>query len=371
MKVCILTSAHSALDDRIFYREARSLSRAGHDAILIAPHHCNEETEGVEIRAVTKEAGRLARMTRSVWAIYRQAVRENAQVYHVHDPELIPVGLLLRAQAKKVVYDIHEDLPRQILSKYYLPRWIRRPLSGLVERFEDFSCHYFSALVTNTPAIANRFKRLNSQTVVIQNLPLGEEYLPFEISWDDRSQHICYVGGISTIRGARQMVNAMGLLPESLPTKLMLAGDFSPPSLGGELSRLRGWSRVETLGFLERRSVYQLLSHSRVGLVVLLPEPNHVQARPVKLFEYMSAGTPVIASDFPEWREIIEECGCGLVVDPLDPEALAEAINYLCTHPQEAEAMGRLGRRAVEEKYNWVSEEKKLLALYQGALIGV
>jgi glycosyltransferase involved in cell wall biosynthesis len=83
----------------------------------------------------------------------------------------------------------------------------------------------------------------------------------------------------------------------------------------------------------------------------------------------MSAGTPVIASDFPEWREIIEECGCGLVVDPHDPNEIAEAINYLLTHPHEAEAMGRLGRKAVEEKFNWSSEERKLLALYRETLV--
>jgi glycosyltransferase involved in cell wall biosynthesis len=368
MKVCMLTSAHSALDDRIFYREARSLSRAGYHAIVIAPHPCDEESEGVEIKAITKEARRLARITRSVWAVYRQAVRQNAQVYHFHDPELIPLGLLLRAQAKKVVYDIHEDVPRQILSKYYLPRWIRRPLSWLVERFENSACRCFSALVTNTPAIANRFRQLNSHTLVIQNLPLREEYLTLENSWQDRSPHVCYAGGISAIRGIRQMVNAMGLLPENLQAKLMLAGTFSPASLRNELALLPGWKRVETLGFLERRSVYELLTHARAGLVVVLPEPNHVKSRPVKLFEYMSAGTPVIASDFPEWREIIEECGCGLVVDPLDPEAIAEAINYLCTHPKEAETMGRLGRKAVDEKYNWSSEEKKLLSLYQEIL---
>jgi glycosyltransferase involved in cell wall biosynthesis len=294
---------------------------------------------------------------------------QKANVYHFHDPELIPLGLLLRAQAKKVVYDIHEDVPRQILSKYYLSRWIRRPLSWLVEQFEDAACRHFSALVTNTPAIARRFQAINAQTIVIQNLPLAEDFTTLDIRWRDRSPHVCYAGGISAIRGIHQMVNAMQLLPRALQAKLMLAGDFSPCNLEGELAALPGWNRVETLGFLDRRSVFQLLSHVRAGLVLFLPEPNHVQARPVKLFEYMSAGTPVIASDFPEWREIIEECGCGLVVDPHDPNEIAEAINYLLTHPHEAEAMGRLGRKAVEEKFNWSSEERKLLALYRETLV--
>ncbi len=96
--------------------------------------------------------------------------------------------------------------------------------------------------------------------------------------------------------------------------------------------------------------------------------PNHVDAQPNKMFEYMSAGIPVIASDFPLWREIIEGCGCGICVDPLDPKKIAEAIDYLVDNPEIARRMGENGRKAVYDRYNWDVEEKKLLALYDSLL---
>jgi hypothetical protein len=369
MKVIVLSSVHDAFDVRIFHKECKSLARAGYGVTLIVPHGRDEVVDGVQIKAVPKTGGRISRMAKTVWQVYREAARLNARLYHFHDPELIPVGLLLRARGKKVIYDIHEDYPQAILSKYYLRHWIRRPGSWVMERFENFASRRLSALVAATPAIAERFRGMNGRTVAIQNFPLKDEMITgWDIRWRDRPLDIVYAGGITAIRGIRQMVEAMGLLPEGLATKLILAGELSPPSFRHELAGLPGWGRVEMLGLISRRAVAQLFGNVRAGLVLFLPEPNHVRSQPNKLFEYMSAGIPVIASDFPLWREIVEEAGCGLVVNPLDPQAIAGAIEHLLTHPEEAEAMGRRGREAVEKKYNWASEEKKLLALYEEVL---
>jgi glycosyltransferase involved in cell wall biosynthesis len=149
---------------------------------------------------------------------------------------------------------------------------------------------------------------------------------------------------------------------------MMLAGPFSPKGLLTELESLPGWARVQNLGVLDRPSVANLLSRVRLGLLVLQPEPNFVNARPIKLFEYMAAGIPVIASDFPLWRQIIGEARCGLLVDPQDPQAIARAMQYLLSHDAEAEAMGRRGRKAACELYNWNSEERVLLKFYSDLL---
>jgi glycosyltransferase involved in cell wall biosynthesis len=125
-----------------------------------------------------------------------------------------------------------------------------------------------------------------------------------------------------------------------------------------------GWDRVVEHGQLSRSAVAELLQGVQAGLVLFHPEPNHVEAQPNKLFEYMSAGIPVIASDFPLWRDLIERECCGLAVDPLDEAAIASAIEYVLTHPDEAEAMGRRGRLAVERTYNWQPQAHKLLDLY-------
>jgi glycosyltransferase involved in cell wall biosynthesis len=97
--------------------------------------------------------------------------------------------------------------------------------------------------------------------------------------------------------------------------------------------------------------------------------PNHIDAQPNKMFEYMSAGLPLIASDFPLWREIVEGNDCGVCVDPADPAAIAEAIDRLVENPDLARRMGENGQRAVHERYNWAIEEKKLLALYDTVLL--
>ncbi|MCM8808341.1 MAG: glycosyltransferase, partial [Candidatus Omnitrophica bacterium] len=128
---------------------------------------------------------------------------------------------------------------------------------------------------------------------------------------------------------------------------------------------LKGWQNVEYLGYVNREKVKEIFLRSTGGMVLFLPEPNHVNAQPNKIFEYMSAGLPVISSDFPLWKEVIEGNKCGICVNPLNPEEIAEAIKYLVNNPDKAKEMGENGRRAVLEKYNWDIESKKLIEIYE------
>ena len=174
---------------------------------------------------------------------------------------------------------------------------------------------------------------------------------------------------MSPERGIRELVKAMYIVPNSMRVRLVLAGWYSPPSLRAELISMPGWARVDELGVVNRRRVRQLLRKVSAGVVTFLPRPNHVSSGPNKMFEYMSAGIPIIASDFPLWRRIVEGAGCGLLVDPSDPKQIAKAVEYLLSNPKEAEQMGRRGRAAVERHYSWRSEEPKLLKLYE-SLVG-
>jgi hypothetical protein len=89
---------------------------------------------------------------------------------------------------------------------------------------------------------------------------------------------------------------------------------------------------------------------------------------PTKLFEYMAARVPVVASDFPLYRAIVEGAGCGIVVDPTSPHAIAEAVRYLLDHPEDAQAMADRGRAAMLERYNWHASKEALLELYARVL---
>lgn len=366
-KVVHLTSVHPTLDVRIFYKECTSLAKAGYEVTLVGPHSKDEVVDGIRIKAVPHPRGRVSRVTLTGWQVYREAVRQGADVYHFHDPELIPAGLLLRMRGKKVIYDIHEDLPDDFQEKHYLPKRLRPALAWLVGCLEKVACRRFSALTPATPTIAERLRPLNSNTVVLNNYVVLQEFArPFEITWSKRSFSLAYVGVIAPERGIRQIVQAMQLLPDGLQATLKIAGAFSPPSFKDEVANLPGWERVEALGVLDRAAIVGLLGNVRAGLVILHPEARFLWSKPIKLFEYMFAGIPVIASDFPVCREIVAASGCGLLVDPLSPKAIAEAVEHVLTHPEEAEAMGRRGRTAVERYYNWESEELKLLKLYSG-----
>jgi glycosyltransferase involved in cell wall biosynthesis len=300
--------------------------------------------------------------------VYREAARQEAEVYHFHDPELIPVGVLLKIRGKKVVYDIHEEYPTKVLAKYYLPRWLRSPLAWLTKQVENLSCPYFSALVTVSPPLARHFERLNRNTALVQNFALLEDFGSLaEVPWSQRACAVAYTGSLAVIRGIREMVQAMGLLPDRLPATLKLAGSFRPECLRDELEQLPGWRRVQHVGRMEWGRMARLISCVRAGLIVNHPIPAHMFGYSTKMFEYMAVAIPVIGtSECPMEREIIRKFDCGLLVDPLNPKAIAEAIEYVLTHPAEAEAMGRRGRRAVEQHFNWGTEERQLLRLYAG-----
>ena len=306
-------------------------------------------------------------MLRTTWAIYRAAAQEKADVYHFHDVELVPVGMLLRLRGNRVVYDIHEDYPREILSKYYIPVWLRPLLARVVEKIENLAVSRFSALVVTTPHIARRFRHLEGPVFTVQNFPILDELVDDTriIPWHLREAAVIYVGNITIMRCIREMITAIGLLSDDHSVELHLAGTYSPPGLRNEVASLRGWKRVRELGFLDRQGVKRALQRVRAGLVLFRPGLNYTNAYPNKMFEYMAAGIPLVASDFPLWREVVNKAGCGILVDPLDPRATTAAIAHLLHHPQEAEAMGQRGRRAVEELYNWESEKKKLLTLYE------
>jgi len=362
-----MTSVHPPFDVRIYHKECRSLANAGYDVTLIAPHTENENINGIRIKAIPKYVNRYRRMLYGTLTVYGVARTVNAELYHFHDPELIPVGLLLRMEGKRVLYDIHEDLPGTLSYKPYIHTWIRKPLEKLLDIGERFASHFFSGLIVANPMGVYRFRK-HTRLALVQNFPLMEE---FDVANTNPKpplyeNYVTYVGmRITRARGAEEIVRAIGLLPERLGVRMKLVGNIEPPELLHTLSQMPGWEHTDYLGTLGRQGVADVVRHARAGLVLLHPEPNYVTSQPVKLYEYMGAGIPVIASDFPVLRSFVEEARCGILVDPLNPRQIADAIQYLWTHPQEAEEMGERGRQAIRTQYNWANEEKELLRLYR------
>ena len=358
-----LTSVHPRFDTRIFYKMCRSLVKNGCLVNLIVADGKGDETrEGVKIIDAGASKSRFDRVRNAPGRVFAKALACNADLYHLHDPELIPIGLKLKKLGKRVIFDSHEDVPRQMLAKSYLNRPMRWGIAQGLRVYEAWACKQFDGVVAATPFIREKFMAINANSIDINNFPLLDE-LVSDFSWSQKESVICYVGGIGKIRGIVEMTKAMGFVQST--ARLQLAGQFGEDDLQQRVQAQPGWQRVDALGFVDRSGVRDLLARSMAGLVTLQPVINYIDALPVKMFEYMSAGIPVIASDFSLWRDIIAGNDCGLLVDPLSPTQIAEAIDYLVTHPKDAERMGRNGRKAVLECYNWSNEENKLLGFYE------
>jgi len=360
-KICHLTSVHPRYDIRIFLKECCSLAKAGYSvSLIVADGKGDKVKDSINIYDVGASNGRINRMTKTIYLVFRKAKELNADIYHFHDPELIPIGLRLKRLGKKVIYDVHEDVPRQTLYKTYIAKPIRYLVAKFIELVENYAGKRFHAIVTATPYIRDRFLKINPNTVDVNNFPILDE-LYVATDWDVRDNGIVYVGGISKERGIVELIKSL----EYTDTTLHLAGDFESEGLYDYVSSMDGWKKVKYYGYVDRTRVKEILNRVKIGIVTLNPIINYLDAFPVKLFEYMSASLPVIASNFPLWREIIEGNGCGICVDPLKPEEIAQAIEWLIKHPVEAKKMGENGRKAVLEKYNWENESEKLLKVYE------
>jgi glycosyltransferase involved in cell wall biosynthesis len=348
LRIAHLTTLHTPLDVRIFVKEARTAAAAGHEVHVVAPG-TGGERDGVhfhDLGASTEPGlGHLAARLRAA----RRAARElQADVCHLHEPELIPLTLTL----KRVVYDAHEETPLEVRAMHPDRPLFGRALSVGWRAAERLVSAAADGIVAATPSIATRFPE--RKTVVVRNFPTAEEAESFVGGpHAERPPNVVYLGGVTAIRGAREMAAAITRVPE--PARLVVAG---PVDAGLDLG-----PRAELRGSLGRDEIAAILRRARVGLLLLHPVEAHLDSLPIKLFEYMAAGIPVVASDFPFWRELIGEAG--VLVDPLDVDAIARSIEELLADPGRAEAMGRAGREAVAERFSWEPEGERLLSLYE------
>lgn len=360
IRVCHMTSAHQPNDDRVFHKECVSLARAGYAVSLVA---CGEsyEEKGVRIVGVGEmPQSRRERMTAGAKRVYEKALSLDCDIYHFHDPELLPYGRKLGKLGKTVIFDVHENVAGQIMDKAYIPKALRKLVADAYRRVEDLCLPQFAAVIAATPYIAGLYEGRAGRIRVVRNYPKLDDIIFQQSPFAERGRVACYAGGISDSRGVHTMLR----LAEGLDGELRLAGPCDGDALCGALP-----DNVQYLGMLDRAGVNRLYSEARLGLVLLKPTKNYIDSLPVKMFEYMAAGLPYVASDFPLWKQITESADCGLCVDAADEAATRGAVERLLSDPALAQEMGRRGRAAVEREYNWKVQERELLALYESLAV--
>lgn len=371
-KVCILSSVHDALDNRVFYREARSLRRAGYDVTLVAVHDRDEVKDGIRIIALPA----VPRWQRPrLWlTLLRHALEAHADIYHFHDPELLLVAPWLRLlTGKPTVYDIHEVYPDFIRVKDYLPVWLRYSLAWIAGWLEPLLARLQSGLIFADDQIAAAFRQIDRPKTTLFNFPARsfvERAVAETAATELREPIVLYLGGMERNRGSRVMIEAFARVAAVFPdARLLHVGHMQPPDLADEVRAdavERGIADAVTLaGRVPFEQIGDYLKRAAVGWVTWQPVPKNEKNIPTKLFEYMAYGLPIVSSDLASTRPFVQSGENGYLVKAEDPMAHAGAILSLLRHPTDVAAMGRCGQRKVLETYNWDEMERRLLQLYE------
>lgn len=375
--VCHITTVHNTFDTRIFYKECKSLAKYFGTVYLIAPSREEYKIDGVQIIKIPIFKSRFIRMSiGNIIAFYR-AIKIHAHIYHFHDPEFLPWALLLKAATKsKVIYDVHEDYFTSIREKNWIKGGLLRKVSASIFNLvEKKSAKFFDAIVIAEDYYIENFDGTNRKIVKILNYPILNEVLP-QINFKKIGFSIVYSGTVSENRGIWNVLKVVETLSkERRDFKLYIIGKFSSENLFSNVREFLTENSldefVEIIGgnsYVKREIIDAYHKFMDLGLVLMPISPHYERKLPTKFFEYMLAGIPFIATNFPLWKEFVEENKCGIVVNPDNFEEINKFIQYLIDNPDERKKMGEEGKKKVLEEYNWDTQEETLVELYMELL---
>ncbi|MEI6346748.1 MAG: glycosyltransferase family 4 protein [Bacteroidota bacterium] len=362
IKVCHISTVHNAFDDRIFHKECVSLAKAGFDITLIVKHDKNEVVDGVKISALLNKSSRSYRII-SQFIAFSKAIKVKAGVYHFHDPELMLIGVLLRLFGKKVIYDVHEDIVKQVYYKKWIKfTFIRAMLSKIIKYLEKFCSLFFVKIVVVTDDIAVKFPP--KKTILIRNYPIIEliDNQPINNSKVENTIRLIYAGGLTEVRGIKEIIASLEFISQDI--ELLLLGPWESEEYMQECKNINSWNKVKYLGMLNLEDVYPYIKSSDIGLSLLYPAKNYITSLPVKAFEYMACEKPMIMSNFDYWKEIFG--GVALFCDPMNSKEIALCIQQLIDDKFKAQELGKKGRKLILEKFSWEAESLRLVEMYHG-----
>ena len=359
-KIFMFSSVHRWNDTRVFWKEAISLAKKYELELHIPADFKFRELYNVKIYGLPRWK-KVSERKKIRKEIFERIKKSKADIYHFHDPELIFIGLYIKFfMKKKVIYDIHENVARQILNKEYIPKYLRKLVSITYAILEIVVIRNFDGIIVAGEDILPNY----SAKIVINNYPIlsSKKRLPFY----KKDNSIIYLGGITKIRGVENIVKALVFIKKKYGKiiKLKLVGKFDDKNY--ETFLLEKYSNfIDFRGWLTQKEAYEETNKSRIGMVLYLPYPNHYFLRSNKVFEYMECGIPVIYSNFPDWKEKLDNLKVGLSVDPQNISKIAKKIMKIYFDEDMQNQMGKEGKVAINTKFNWSVEEKKIIEYYE------
>jgi len=379
-KVCIITSGHPPYDDRVFYKEARSLRRAGWKVTLIcSTGNYDELTEGITVFGFRMDPfltrifiGRIFKLIRLV----RLAIKERYDVYHCHEFGPLAVAHIAnliwsisREGRKRIIYDVHEWFPWSISWESGNPL-LKRIRAWFYHRIHSLLCNRTDHIIVTEELKIGLFQSTlaHSRITAIKNFPPLELFRPSKKNSHSGRFVIGYAGGLSRERGIYDLARATQLFSEKsgLRPELLLIGDFYSAWRRKTFTDSFGAAAFDLhiTGWIPHPEVPIFLRDADVCAIPLPQTARFLRSLPVKLYEYMALSKPVIASNFGEMRRVIQQTHCGILVDPSNPERMADVITYYHNNPDLIRQHGNNGRHWVEKEYNWARSERVLLSIY-------
>ena len=369
--IVFITSGHSPFSSRLFSKELKSLQKKYPNLTIIAPfEEAKNFVDGIRIIGIKKYRSRYNRWS-LLFSLYRHTASLRPQIVHCHEPDSLLVAYLLKKRFPeiKAIYDCHEFHPQSFTENFFIP--IKNIACTIIQKSENWLASKMDAVITVNNLLVQRFKKCNKRVVLLPNysrLNIFQKLRRKKEILSEKEVQLIYVGQLEIDRGFFTMLSILKEINQSYSCTLTLIGKFLPFSLEKELFRFASkhnlLDKIDYQGYLSHDDTVKKLINADIGLCLLKGKERYEWSEPIKYFEYAAAGLPVVMSDIPSHRLLIEKNKNGILVSGESPSEGKKVIKCMIEKPKEALKMAERGVEAFHKEYNWEAVEPRLFELY-------
>ncbi|MBN1183215.1 MAG: glycosyltransferase [Bacteroidales bacterium] len=372
ISICQITSMHQWDSIRIYKKACLGLVRNGIEVHLVTISPDIPPVDiGIKFHWLKQRKGWRRRIFSSREA-YRIALKINADIFHFHDPDLLPWMLILSIKGRRVVYDMHENYA-EVFHRLNLPVLLKMIMANLWTYFLRFCARRFKGIITVSQSMQSLLSSISTPMIVVRNAPYLLELEDVNINIGKKPFTVYTSGTNSSMRNCMQTIEALPYILRKIPeVRLIFAGEYQPEGFKEELKEkaieLGIDSHVELEGMLPYKENFMRTVQMEVGCVFYEDNVNNRVGIPNRLFEYMYAGVAVIGESFVEVKKVIEDSKCGNVVNSSDSQSIANGVIQLFSDIEKLKKMQSNARNKIISDYSYENELKKMISFYYSLL---